>query len=67
MDRMRRAAIWLEITKTSWRDRRSDEGGVADEAAMLAILLGGAVIIGGIVLSLLSDAEDRLGDIVLPG
>lgn len=67
METMRRAAVWLETTKVSWRARRSDEGGVADEAAMLAILLGGAVIIGGIVIALLSDAEDRLSNIVIPG
>ena len=60
-------AVWVQTRVMGLRDRRDDVGGVADEAAMLAVLLGGAVIIGGIVVALLTDAENALNNIDLPG
>lgn len=51
----------------AWRERRTEAGGVADEAAMIAILLGAAVAIAAIVAALVTGAAERLPDIVVPG
>lgn len=43
--------------------RRTEHGGVADEAAMIAIVLVAAVLIGGIVYTLIEQAGDSLEDV----
>lgn len=58
-ERGRRRRPWF-------RRRRDEEGGVADEAAMIAIVLAAAVLIGGIVMTLISQAGDELQDTELP-
>ena len=66
MNLLRQVGVRTQIAISSWRDRRDDQGGVADEAALLAVLVGGAIAIGTIVLTLLSRAEIKLNQ-VLPG
>jgi hypothetical protein len=53
--------LWVTGTVTdAWRLRRTEEGGVADEAAMIAIVLAAAVLIGGIVFALIQGAGEDL-------
>ena len=52
---------------TTSRHDRSDVGGVADQAALLAILLGGAVTLGLIITGLLTGLGDAMPDSLIPG
>lgn len=45
---------------TAWQERRTDDGGLTDEVAMVAILVGIAVAVGGILLALLTGAASSL-------
>jgi|GEM_PF-5537252 hypothetical protein len=45
---------------TAWQERRTDDGGLTDEVAMIAILVGIAVAVGGILLALLTGAASSL-------
>ena len=45
---------------TSWRERRTDDGGLTDEVAMIAILVVIAVAVGGILILLLTGAAESL-------
>jgi hypothetical protein len=67
---LRLLKVWTAATtavSVAWRERRTEAGGVADEAAMIAILLGAAVAIAGIVAALVSGAAAQLPDIIVPG
>jgi hypothetical protein len=66
MNLLRQVGVWTQIAIGAWNERRDDQGGVADEAALLAVLVGGAIAIGTLVLALLSRAEIKLNQ-VLPG
>ncbi|MFP3901541.1 MAG: hypothetical protein ACLFXM_11855 [Acidimicrobiia bacterium] len=44
----------------SWRRRRTEEGGLSDEVAMIGLMLAAAVIVGGLVLAALTGAVSRL-------
>lgn len=52
--------MWAATAATSWRDRRSEDGGLTDEVAMIAILVVIAVTVGGILLALLTGAASNL-------
>lgn len=49
-----------KFRSTTTRHGRNDVGGVADQAAMMAILLGGAVTIGLIITGILAGLGDEL-------
>jgi hypothetical protein len=51
---------WLWAFTMSWRTRRTDDGGLTDEVAMIAIMVGIAVLVGGALLALLTGAVDSL-------
>jgi len=51
---------WVCAAVTSWRTRRTEDGGLTDEVAMIAILVGIAVLVGGALLTLLTGAADSL-------
>ena len=52
--------MWAVAMATSWRDRRTEDGGLTDEVAMIAILVVIAVAVGGILLALLTGAANDL-------
>jgi hypothetical protein len=52
--------FWLDMLVTAWRDRRTDEGGVSDEVAMIGLMLVAAVAVGGIIYGLITTAADNL-------
>lgn len=52
--------VWLELVMTTWRTRRSDEGGVSDEVAMIGLMLVAAVAVGGIIYGLITAAAGNL-------
>lgn len=52
--------VWMRLLVAAWRDRRSDEGGISDETAMIGLMLGAAVAVGGIVYALVTGAASRL-------
>jgi hypothetical protein len=51
---------WIALLVTTWRTRRSDEGGVSDEVAMIGLMLVAAVAVGGIIYGLVTAAAGRL-------
>ena len=51
---------WIDLLVTTWRTRRSDEGGVSDEVAMIGLMLVAAVAVGGIIYGLVTAAAGRL-------
>jgi hypothetical protein len=52
--------VWMDLLVTAWRMRRTDEGGVSDEVAMIGLMLVAAVTVGGIILALVTGAANRL-------
>ena len=52
--------FWLDMLVTAWRDRRTDEGGVSDEVAMIGLMLVAAVAVGGIIYGLITAAAGNL-------
>jgi hypothetical protein len=52
--------IWLDVLVTAWRMRRTDEGGVSDEVAMIGLMLVAAVAVGGIIYGLITTAANNL-------
>ena len=52
--------FWLDMLVSAWRDRRTDEGGVSDEVAMIGLMLVAAVAVGGIIYGLITTAADNL-------
>jgi hypothetical protein len=51
---------WMDLLVTAWRTRRTDEGGVSDEVAMIGLMLVAAVAVGGIIWGLVTGAAGRL-------
>jgi hypothetical protein len=51
---------WVTVAVTSWRDRRTEDGGLTDDVAMMAILVVIAVAVGGILLGVLTGAVSNL-------
>jgi hypothetical protein len=45
---------------TAWQERRTDDGGLTDEVAMIAVLVFIATTVGGILLALLTGAASNL-------
>ncbi|HEV7760198.1 MAG TPA: hypothetical protein VGO78_14455 [Acidimicrobiales bacterium] len=52
--------LWMDLLVTAWRTRRTDEGGVSDEVAMIGLMLVAAVAVGGIIWGLVTGAAGRL-------
>lgn len=52
--------VWLDLLVDTWRTRRTDDGGVSDEVAMIGLMLVAAVAVGGIILGLVTAAAGRL-------
>ena len=52
--------VWLELVMATWRARRTDEGGVSDEVAMIGLMLVAAVAVGGIIYGLITAAAGNL-------
>jgi hypothetical protein len=52
--------VWLDLLVTAWRMRRTDEGGVSDEVAMIGLMLVAAVAVGGIIYGLITTAAGKL-------
>jgi hypothetical protein len=52
--------VWMDLLVTAWRTRRTDEGGVSDEVAMIGLMLVAAVAVGGIIWGLVTGAAGRL-------
>jgi hypothetical protein len=65
-----KVSLWLWLcwtaVRTSWRERRGEEGDVTSNTAMIAILLVAAVAVGGIVYDRVTEAANNLS-IDLPG
>jgi hypothetical protein len=53
-------SVWLELLAAAWRTRRTDEGGVSDEVAMIGLMLVAAVAVGGIIYGLITAAAGNL-------
>jgi|RhiMethySRZTD1v2_1073278.scaffolds.fasta_scaffold1057135_2 hypothetical protein len=51
---------WIDLLVITWRTRRTDEGGVSDEVAMIGLMLVAAVAVGGIIYGLVTAAAGRL-------
>jgi hypothetical protein len=51
---------WVTVAVMSWRDRRTEDGGLTDDVAMMAILVVIAVAVGGILLGVLTGAVSNL-------
>ena len=54
MDNVRMTWVWVEALVRAWQDRRSDDGGILDEVAMMGALAAAAIVIGGIVAAFLT-------------
>jgi len=54
MDNVRMTWVWVETLVRAWQDRRSDDGGILDEVAMMGALAAAAIVIGGIVAAFLT-------------
>ena len=52
--------VWMDLLVTAWRTRRTDDGGVSDEVAMIGLMLVAAVAVGGIIWGLVTGAAGRL-------
>ena len=52
--------LWMDVLWTTWRARRTDEGGVSDEVAMIGLMLVAAVAVGGIIYGLITAAASNL-------
>ena len=52
--------VWMDLLVAAWRTRRTDEGGVSDEVAMIGLMLVAAVAVGGIIWGLVTGAAGRL-------
>jgi hypothetical protein len=52
--------LWAEVAARSWRLRRTDDGGLTDDVAMMAILVAVAVVVGGALLGLLTGAIEGI-------
>jgi hypothetical protein len=50
----------MDLLVAAWRTRRTDEGGVSDEVAMIGLMLVAAVAVGGIIWGLVTGAAGRL-------
>lgn len=57
---------WATRAATSWRDRRTEDGGLTDDVAMMAILVAVAVVVGVALLGVLTGAVEGL-DFSVPG
>lgn len=60
MHEISRWRLWIELAVRSWRERRSETGGVSDETAMIGLMLGVAVAVAAIVLAAVTGAAGRL-------
>lgn len=56
---MCRLFCWKERVALAWRER-TDLGGVSDDVAMMGLMLGAAVAVGGGVYVLVNSAVGRL-------
>ena len=52
--------VWFDLLVAAWRVRRTDEGGVSDEVAMIGLMLVAAVAVGGIIYGLITAAANNL-------
>ena len=52
--------VWLDLLVAALRTRRTDEGGVSDEVAMIGLMLVAAVAVGGIIYGLITAAAGNL-------
>jgi hypothetical protein len=58
--------LWAILAATAWRQRRTEDGGLTDDVAMMAILVAVAVTVGIALLAVLSGAVEDL-DFSVPG
>jgi hypothetical protein len=52
--------FWASCAATAWRQRRTEDGGLTDDVAMMAILVAVAVMVGVALLAVLTGAVDNL-------
>lgn len=64
MRQVRFVRVWFGSVTASWRHRRDDTGGVLDEAAMIAVGFGAAVVIAGLVWALINGIEIDIGQLM---
>lgn len=57
---------WATLATTAWRQRRTEDGGLTDDVAMMAILVAVAVTVGVALLAVLTGAVEGL-DFSVPG
>ena len=48
--------LWTALIATAWRDRRTEDGGLTDDVAMMAMLVAIAALIVGALFVVLGDA-----------
>jgi hypothetical protein len=58
--------LWAILAATAWRQRRTEDGGLTDDVAMMAILVAVAVTVGIALLAVLTGAVEDL-DFSVPG
>ena len=58
--------LWAILAATAWRRRRTEDGGLTDDVAMMAILVAVAVTVGIALLAVLTGAVEDL-DFSVPG
>lgn len=58
--------LWATLATTAWRQRRTEDGGLTDDVAMMAILVAVAVTVGVALLAVLTGAVEGL-DFSVPG
>lgn len=54
------AKTWLTVLADAWRTRRTDDGGVTDETAMMGLMALAAVGVGGLIYALVTGAVGRI-------
>ena len=60
MQEINQIRMWIEFVVAAWRSRRSETGGVSDDVAMIAMMLGVAVVAGGIIVGLVRGAANEI-------
>ena len=58
--------LWATLAATAWRQRRTEDGGLTDDVAMMAILVAVSVTVGIALLAVLTGAVEDL-DFSVPG
>jgi hypothetical protein len=54
------ARLWASALAAAWRDRRTEDGGLSDEVAMIAVLFIVAAGVGAALLAVLTGAVNSL-------